>query len=132
MLYRKMFISIVLLLISSTTMKILLYPYNQLWASFFTSISAGCITGLIFMIYQNLKDREIKQLKNQTETHPQIFSQMIEIDAQFKKHQRAMLDAEGEEFHCHLKGVVKFANQYIREYSRLASAYPRWTGLKVK
>jgi len=126
MVYRKMFISIILLLIVSTMLMIFLYPCNQLWAAFFSSISAGCVTGLIFLIHQNLKEREAKQLNNQIKTHPQMRSRMMEIDAQFKSHQRALLEAEGEEFHCHLAGVVKYANQYVREYSLLASAYPKY------
>jgi len=124
--YRKMFGFIILLLIASTTMMIYLYPDNQVWASFFSSISAGCITGLILLIYQNLKDKDAKKLDRQLENHPQMSSRLMQINTQFRVHQRALLDAEGEEFQRHLAGTVKFANQYVREFFRLTSVYPKY------
>jgi len=110
----------------STVLMIFLYQCNQLWSAFFSSISAGCVTGVIFLVHQNLKGREAKKLSIQVNNHPQMCSRLMEIDGQFRVHQRSLLDAEGDEFLSHLAGVVKFANQYVREFSRLASEYPKY------
>ncbi|MCL2618482.1 MAG: hypothetical protein FWD98_05450 [Defluviitaleaceae bacterium] len=126
MLYKKMFTSIILIFIVSTALMIIFYQHNQLWSAFFSSIAAGCVTGVIFLLHQNSKEKDARRLKRQIKSHPQMCSRLLEIDRQFRINQRALLNAEGDNFHLHLAGIVKFANQYVREYSRLASAHPKY------
>ena len=126
MLYKRMFASIILLFTLSTILMVFLFQHNQLWSAFFSSISAGCVTGIIFLMHQTLKGREARQLKMQVENHSQDCSQLIDINGKFRIHQRALINAEGDEFRHHHTELVKFANQFVRAFSKLASNYPKY------
>jgi len=121
-----MFIFIVALLIASTTLMILLYPCNQVWATFFSSISAGCVTGLLFLIYQNLKDKDAKKLDWQLENHSKRIIALMKINSAFRKHQIALINAQGDEYKYHLAEAVKYAKQFIKEFSLLAITCPNY------
>ena len=126
MVYRRMFISIIMLMIISSVLKALLYPCHPLWASFFSSISSGCVIGLIFLVYQNMKENEAKKLEKQLEKHSEMCPKLYEVNSHFQKHQSALINAEGNEHSYHLAKAVKYAKEFVETFSLLAKTCPNY------
>lgn len=78
----KLVLYIVLLLIVSGVLSLVLYDIFPAWSALFTSISAGCVTGIIFYILVNIRNNEFRDVKEEfeeAEKYRQISKKVIHM-----------------------------------------------------
>ena len=97
---------IVLLLIASGVLSLVLYDIFPAWSALFASISAGCVTGIIFYLLVNIRNNELRDVKKEfedAEKYRQISKKVvrlcfecIENNELYKLHIPQIIDYVGE------------------------------------
>ena len=78
----KLVVYIIFLLVISGVLSLVLYDVSPAWSALFTSISAGCVTGIIFYLLVNIRNNELRDVKEEfeeAEKHRQISKKVIHM-----------------------------------------------------